>query len=274
MRSLYIYLFLFVGSLIICVSYYKFGLNQHEYAEVFQNIWSTGLAGSISAIAVFTQDHSSALLLALRCRLFKRDSSVYVSLSYLFKIKLPGSNKYLMVKSRKIKNQYQPVGGVFKKYPSLTETWRKWEASSANNYEINADDLRFSTMRKHIPSIRRWFQTRKNREVDVWREFYEELIVSGILPANKFKHIRPEYLYSKEEHLITRKGIEGAQFLIYEIYSVDLTTEQKEELINLCNQKHVTGKYAFVDEADLDRELFYHQSKEKQLGYHARYLKP
>ena len=44
-----------------------------------------------------------------------RKKEIRLSFSYLFKIQIDG--KYLLIKGNRLKNQYQPVGGVYKYYP-------------------------------------------------------------------------------------------------------------------------------------------------------------
>lgn len=272
MLKFYIYLLLLLASSVSLYSY-ESGYKNSEYANELITFASIGIPASLGALIDFLIEHGKTLFLSLRCFLFKRNESTYVSLSYLFKIKLKGSNKYLMIRGSKVRNQYQPVGGVYKKFPSLDSLWNKWEAQEAKNDPENCDDLRFEVKRKHIPEIRKWFYRRENREVDVWREFCEELLITGILPKNTFQHIKPEFLYSKEEALIFRKGKNTKQFLIYDIFSIHLDGRQELVLNELFTSAPFTEKYAFVNEEDLDKELFIENNQEHQLGYHARYLK-
>lgn len=272
MVKFYLYLILLISSSVALIIYEN-GYRNHEYANEIWTLASTGLAASIGALISFLLENWGALKLSIRCLLFKRNDPTYVSLSYLFRIKLKGRNKYLMVRGSKIKGQYQPVGGVYKKYASLEEKWQKWGALEAKNEPENSDDLRFTVKRKFIPEIRKWFYQRKNREIDVWREFYEEILISGILPKEDFTHIKPEFLYSKEERLIFRKGRDEKQLLIYDIYTINMTPAQELVLEQLYTNAAITHEYAFVDEKDLDKEIFINNEVEHQLGFHARYLK-
>ena len=178
-----------------------------------------------------------------------------------------------MVKSNKIENQYQPVGGVYKRFPSSEIKMREWSATESKNDKKNKDDLRFKTKRKYLPEIRKWFFQGVNREVDVWREFCEELILTGILPKECFEFVKPEFLYSNEEPLIFRKGKKVKQFLIYNIFTINFSEKQSKAIENLYSKNDLTEEYAFVDEEDLDKELFINNDKEYLLGYHARYIK-
>ena len=177
-----------------------------------------------------------------------------------------------MVRGGKIRHQYQPVGGVYQKFPSITEKWNKWEASEARNDPKNSEDLRFYTKKKYLPEIKKWFYSGKNREIDVWREFCEELLETEILPSEVFKTIKPEFAKSHEDALIQRKGINERQFLIYNVFCIHLSDEQEAALVSLFESAPMTEKYAFVDEGELDKELFIRNETEYQLGFHARYL--
>ena len=99
------------------------------------------------------------------------------------------------------------------------------------------------------------------------------MINSKILPKEPFEFIKPEYLYSRHEQLIQRKGIDNKQYLIYEIYSIDFTDEQEKAIEDLLDKSVLTDKYAFVDEDKLDKELFIVDNNEYPLGIHSKYLK-
>lgn len=271
MTKFYLYIILMISSF-SALLLYELGMKNGDYANELFNFALIGIPASVGALFDFILENRDRLKLAVQCFLFKRNDDIYVSLSYLLRIKLRGENKYLMIRGNKLKGQYQPIGGVYKKYDSLGEKWHRWGAREEKNDMENSDDLRFRAKRKFIPEIRKWFFQRKNREVDVWREFCEEAVQSGILPKEEFNHIKPEFLYSVEESLIFRKGKDIHQFLIYDIFQVNLTQEQEQVLRNLFQSAAVTHEYAFVDEPDLSKELFTFNNQEHQLGFHARYL--
>ncbi|MGB4438858.1 MAG: hypothetical protein WBJ13_06445, partial [Sedimentibacter sp.] len=107
---------------------------------------------------------------------FLWNTEIRVSISYLFQIK--ADNKYLLIKGSRI-DQYQPVGGVFKMLESFKETKRNFELSDDDHLPIDGtskDDLRVRVKGKYLVKLLKWFYTRKNREVGVHREFYEEMI--------------------------------------------------------------------------------------------------
>ena len=118
-----------------------------------------------------------------------------LTFSYLFRIEMNG--RYLLIKSNRIENTYQPVGGVYKYFnPEATGELIRIGAIPDNNIPndgISEYDLRMNlTNRKKIGSFLKWFFSIKNRECDPWREFYEELVSSNILSADKFGYIHYE----------------------------------------------------------------------------------
>ena len=68
----------------------------------------------IRLVEIILENHSN-LLLWLKCNSVFRDKDIRISISYLFRIKVKG--KYLLVRGDRIKNQFQPVGGVYKRLP-------------------------------------------------------------------------------------------------------------------------------------------------------------
>lgn len=123
------------------------------------------------------------------------DREIRLTIAYLFRIEING--KYLLVKSKRIENTYQPVGGVYKYYnPEAKKELDCMGAVTDNNIEnddVSECDLRLTLLsRKKIGAFLKWFFRGENREPDPWREFYEELIAPGILPSSEFGYIHYE----------------------------------------------------------------------------------
>ena len=207
--------------------------------------------------------------LAIRCWLFIPNKIVYVSLSYLIRIKLSGSEKYFLVKGSKI-NQYQPVGGVYKLVGNKN-IYKDWRASVKPDSK-NLRDLRFFIKAKYLPSVLKWFKSGKDREIGIWREFQEELIENGILTNDNFRAIQAEFLYTKEKLLSkeTRFINETYHTLVYNIFSIELNDQQFGELKSLEQKKIFTKKYAFVTEDEINKECFNNSST--KIGEHAKHI--
>ena len=133
------------------------------------------------------------LRLYLNSQILKRNSELRLSIAYLFKIEMKG--KYLMVKnSRFPKETYQPVGGVYKYFhPEASKELGCMTIITDNAIENDKKseyDLRVKmSKRKNLRKFIKWFFDSPNREKDPWREFYEELVETQILPSNHFNFI-------------------------------------------------------------------------------------
>ena len=206
--------------------------------------------------------------ISLRCSLFIPNKETYVSLSYLMRIKLSGSERYFLVKGSKV-DQYQPVGGVYKIIGNK-DIYKEWEAHPKSD-EKNPDDLRFFAKAKYIPEIIRWFKSRKDRETGVWREFYEELLETKIVSRKFFKTIRAEYLCSHENILSKQNRFKNEQYhtLIYDIFQIELSTNQFQELKEMMENDAFTSQYAFVTKDEIEKECF--NEHKLKIGQHTKF---
>jgi hypothetical protein len=193
-----------------------------------------------------------------------RFKQIRISCSYLFRIKV--HNKYLLVKGKRI-NQYQPVGGVYKKLTDCSKTFSTLGVKDDKNIQIDdesKEDLRIRVPAKNFIKFLKWFNLKSDREVDQWREFCEELIRTNILSTENFPHI--SYRYLKTE----RKGIKYSdyyqihEFFIYDIYELIPTQEQTEELIKLIKTDNKDGRFVWVEEEVIER-LGYNGTERKYI---------
>lgn len=214
--------------------------------------------------------HGKYFWTAMKCRLLIPNKKVYVTLSYLLRVKLSGIEKYLLVKGSKI-DQYQPVGGVYQLVGNK-DIYKDWEASPKADI-ANPKDLRFFVKAKHVPEIIDWFKSEKDREVGVWREFHEEMIEKGIVSTANFKTVVAEYLCSQEEVLIKERRFadEDYHLRIFNIYQIELNPEQLAEIQQLHDKKSITKNYAFVTEDEIEKECF--DSHKKRIGQHTKHIK-
>lgn len=239
------------------------------HKEIFVTAALGLLMTAIVGIYEIAKNNGKYFWLAIKCWLFIPSKVVYVSMSYLIRIKLPGSERYLLVKGSKI-TQYQPVGGVYKLVGNK-DIYKDWEASVKPDIN-NPRDLRFFVKAKYLPDVLKWFKSGKDREVGIWREFQEELIDNGILTSENFKSIRAEYMYNKENLLSkqTRFKNESYHTLMYNIFSIELNDTQLKELISLEQKKICTKKYAFVTEDEINKECF--NDSKTRIGQHTKHI--
>lgn len=189
------------------------------------SIASAVLGAIISVIieAVDTQGQGLRLWFQ-HIKYWKQD--IRLSFSYLFRIQVDG--KYLLVKGNRLKKQFQPVGGVYKYYPEAKPTLEKFlfrpDTKMGNSDET--DDLRIFIRGKHLLSFMQWFLSMKDREYDPYREFTEEMITSGLLPAVDFKSIEYRKIYVHNNGVQFSKYM-GCNELVYaDIFELKLSDAQ------------------------------------------------
>lgn len=162
--------------------------------------------------------------------------NVRLSISYLIIIKV--SDKFLLVRGGRIRDQFQPVGGVYKRYPSSLSTFQSLRVKEDNHFGIDAksrDDLRIRIRGWRVPAFLRWFDSEKNREIGAWREFHEELIATKILDPSVFTHANLELLRRHENGMHYSPHVQLREILIADIFAFIPTPAQEAVLLNLAN---------------------------------------
>lgn len=227
------------------------------------------ITGWLAWIFKYVFENRKNLLLSIRTVLLW-NNEIRVSISYLFQIKING--KYLLVKGNRIE-QYQPVGGVFKMLPSFKELKRNYEITDDDQLpidETSKDDLRIRIKGKNLIKLLRWFYLRKNREVGVHREFYEELIKPGILTIDSLTTFTPEYCKTENTNIRYSKHFNCKEVLIYEIYVIDLTEQEKRRIIEYVEAN--PGKAILASQDDITKECIDLDGFSKKIGEHANHI--
>lgn len=195
------------------------------------------------------------------------NKDIRFSIAYLYRIKI--ANKYLLIKGEHI-DQYQPVGGVYKVYDSFKELETRFEIRFENEVGFYEDgDLRFFSKGKYVLKILDWFNSRKNREVSVYREFLEEIITDNILPKEALRNIRIEYVKQIEPRIRFSTNYQKEEILIFDIYEIYLPKEY-ENLISDYQSKHDTIK--LIDFRDIEKECVQINEFSKKIGAHSKYI--
>jgi hypothetical protein len=197
---------------------------------------------------------------------------VRVSIAYLFRIKI--DDRYLLVKGRRI-NQYQPVGGVYKCSPNeVHDLFTKLDVREDKAMPIDIhsrDDLRVRVLGKNLFAFVKWFMSEKSRETTQQREFREELVDPGFL-SKAFDTIDPRYLYTVWRPLTYSPHTQATELMVYQVYSLNLTTAQEHELRHL--QLPASGDLRWVTEEQIKRlgdDQLSHPDPFR-IGQHACYL--
>lgn len=193
-------------------------------------------AGFISAalidILVFMREERQ--FLRIYFNIFTRPrKKIRLSLAYLLRIEVQG--KYLLVKSNRIPNSYQPVGGVYKYYDSARHFLACIHAlpdHSITQDDDSEDDLRLLlSARWRLRKFLKWFFGRQQREADPWREFYEELVATGIVLSSDFQYIRHELLGQFIEPIHFDKSFRVDTFKYVDIFSIHYVSDAQKNAI-------------------------------------------
>ncbi|ABR46434.1 hypothetical protein Amet_0199 [Alkaliphilus metalliredigens QYMF] len=198
------------------------------------------------------------------------NTEIRVSISYLFRIRVSG--KYMLVKGNRI-DQYQPVGGVFKMLPSFKDIKHNYEITDDDRLpidETSKDDLRIRVQGKHLVKLLSWFYTRKNREVGVHREFYEEMIKTGILEIDSLRSFTPEYCKTVNTNIHYSKHFKCKEILIYEIYELDLTEQEEKRIVEYVRDN--SNKAILASQDDICKECIDLDGSSKKIGEHAKHI--
>lgn len=208
-----------------------------------------------------------------------RNQKIRFSISYLYRIRIPETNNYLLVFNRRIDNQLQPVGGVYKRYGAeqLFESWGYEPDCSKKGVGVDKTsegDLRFRITGKYVINAIKWFEEGMEREASANREFIEELLDETILDSEVFRKIKYRQIGRYSKHLQWSTHHDCYEILIYDIIEFLPNLEQSTELIKLAKgEKFVPGKYAIVEGADIEQLRLMDNGKQiARIGEHTKYI--
>lgn len=175
---------------------------------------------------------------------YKLNKPIRITTAYLFRIEING--KFLLIKRHKKDRQgFQPVGGTFKYLKDENrELFNKLSIEPCNfvcRDDDTENDLRvIMRKRKRLYKYLKWFESRKNREIDPWREFYEELIEPGLIPFSSFQHIQYSFIRKMEEIVIPSPAYPIDEFRYAEIYELKFENDsQKKAIEELVSKEEV-----------------------------------
>lgn len=116
----------------------------------------------LAELVFYAYDHRHFLKLYWKC--FRSKKELRLTIAYLYRIEVNG--KYLLVKSNRLPDTYQPVGGVYKYFNP--EGRRQLEElgmvtdNHIDNDEVSEYDLRIKLQeRRQITSFLKWFFRRE-----------------------------------------------------------------------------------------------------------------
>lgn len=195
-------------------------LKNADQRDLFLKIGVGYFIATFIDVANFIWDEWRRLKLIFRAYVLNRNKPIRVSMAYLFRIQVFG--KFLLVKNHRDQPGYQPVGGVYK-YLNNENQDEFAKLGIEPCHLMPVDDQSNNDLRKRILKQKNlipflnWFDSKKNRETDPWREFQEELIADGLISSTAFPYIQYNLCYSN------RSGIQRSEkFPIDELLHADI----------------------------------------------------
>ncbi|KAA3597440.1 MAG: hypothetical protein DWQ06_13635 [Calditrichaeota bacterium] len=214
-------------------------------------------------------ENRKRIILLFHCKyLALKDENIRFSMSYLYRIKV--NDKYLLVKNSNF-GHFQLVGGKYKRLPGtqsmLKEKFDAMDDLKLPNSGLTKDDFAIFIPAKNAIKFIDWFNTKKDREVSHWREFYEELVggQSKILGSKNFPYVIYNYVGTVTTPIKTTQGWNCFEILQYDILDLIPTREQERELETLL-KKGDTDNYKWADD-ELIKNLG-HDNRQRKKLYH------
>jgi len=208
-----------------------------------------------------------------------KDEYIRFSLSGLYKIQIPDSNKYLLVLNRRIENQLQPVGGVYKRFgdESLFNGWGYKPDNSKNGLDVDEfsnTDLRFMVKGKYAIEVLNWYESQKSRETEPKREFKEELLDTNILDKQTFSHFGQQLMRRYSTDLQWSDFFGCYEILVYDVFELLPNEEQKKGLLELADKgTNLSLGYAIVSCDDIEQLRLMEKGKQiARIGKHTQLL--
>lgn len=198
----------------------------------------------------------------------KYDKDIRFSIAYLYKIKI--DDKYLLIKGSKIE-QLQPIGGVYKVYSSFISIERKLNITFEDKQGFyENEDLRFLVKGKNVSKVLNWFDSRKNREIAAYREFYEEIIRPEILPIEALTSMKIEFLKQIQPKMKHSIHFRKDEILLFDIYELQLIDEYVEMIRQYAQGDNSLIK--LVDREAIEKECIDIGGKSFKIGSHSKYI--
>lgn len=201
------------------------------------------------------------------------------SMSGLYKIRIPETNKYLLVLNRRIQNQLQPVGGAYKRLGDdrLFNKWGYKPDNCRNGLDVDtksSSDLRFTVNGKYVIEVLNWFELGEERETEPRREFKEELLDTNILDGRMFEHFDYKHIRRYSKNLTWSKYFNCYEILIYDIFELLPNDEQIIVLKELSSKVNDLSKgYAIVSCDDIEQlRLMSLDNQIARIGEHTKLI--
>jgi hypothetical protein len=258
-------------------------VNHNDSKQLIRSLSLGLIIGGIVEFLVFLFENKKRIILLLKiCWLTIIHESIRFSMSYQYIIKV--KDKYLLVKNSNPNwNWYQHVGGKYKRLEETQILLQKFEAKEdikMKTYELKKGDLAVFIPAKNAIKFINWFDTKKDREISHWREFYEELLGGKtgkqILSSENFPYINYRFLKSVRTPL-KRTPIESGwkcwEILQYDVLELIPNSKQQKELEDLLDKgDNEYIKWASANLIDTLGHDNNDQSSKYKIGSHAKWV--
>lgn len=149
----------------------------------------------------------------------------------------------------------QPVGGVYKSLSVSVKELERLGVKADNLFEtedgVAKRDLRLFLKGKELIPFLDWFDSQEDRELSPWREFHEELVVTGILSVVNFPYVNYSYK-GRVQTPIIELNVGGKGYFQYDVYDLVLSDRQQKELEALYD-KGDGEQYRWVTEDQIQK---------------------
>lgn len=242
--------------------------------QALSAVVSAFLGAAVSALYELIDTKGQTLTTWFKAKFVFRNADVYLSFSYLYKIMI--DNKFLLIRGKRMAKRYQPIGGVYKKFdeanPILESLGCHPDTTMGNIDET--DDLRLHIKGKNVLDFIEWFQSMENREYDPSREFVEELIETGLLPAELFSKIKYRKIYTHNVGFTRFVGSSDyrnnrPEYIYSDIFELKLSEEQEKQIRKALEQH--PEQLCLVSYEEI-RSRRYNGSAEMNVGNNAEWL--
>lgn len=262
---------LIVFSLVV-LGRLRFPPTSHTAAWDVITSLSIELIGGIILLGVLNfLQNIKQLWFYFQTKVLLRNQDVRLSIAYLYRINVGG--KFLLVKSR-LRNYYQPVGGVYKTLPGSERIFRELGVRPDRVIEtergVAKSDLRVHVKGKHVIDFMNWFDSKENRETSPWREFCEELISTDILPSKEFRYIDYHFRGTIRTPIIDMET-GGKGMFQFDIFDLEINNDQRPILEDI-QAKGDTVDYIWASDYLIQR-LGHDESTKKRVYEIAKHAK-
>lgn len=231
---------------------------------------ATGLFVNACSSAVGTMFKNKKELQSILKLISISDKDVRFSISYLFRIKI--DEKYLLIKGGRIE-QYQPIGGVYKYNDLFLSKIDEWGIMNDEGNipldDASKKDLRVRVPKKYVSTFIKWFESKKDRETTVFREFEEEVLNEIPEKSYLFSNslFQPRFIRRNNNGLKYSKHFDCHEILIADIFEIVLTKEQETALKELVSKN---TDFKLVSAKDIERDHFMENGMSYRIGEHTK----